>query len=645
MKSFYLFLCLAVLPAPLLAQSMPSAPDVIGAIRAGDWMGADAAAAREADPVARKLVLFYRLLTPEAATAGEIAQFIVANPDWPLQAQLARSRDRAVQDEPDDAAAAALCAQYPPVLPEALLRCAVAEANSGKPGPAAAAARQAWLTGLDDAAMEASFLPRWGSVITAADQWRRFERLTRVSAAAAARQALRLDPAHAAIATAWIALHQNDPAAPALLAGLSPEAARTPVLFLEQARYLRRMDQDADALALWRAAGAAVEHGADAGWQAVFWAERERLARHRLRDGDAEGAYFLADDAAITAVEPALDAAFLAGFIALRRLHEPARAAEHFAALARLSNAVITQARAHYWLARSATTEAEQRAEYAAAAAYPTTFYGQLASLALGDAPAALNARILALHDPRWSTAQAVDFTAREVARAAAALIAWGAPQRARPFLLRLVVIGPDASDRSLVAHLALGLGMPDKAVAIARGAGRAGVMLPDAGWPLAAEVPQGPVDPAVALGLIRQESSFDSTAISPAGARGLMQLMPATAQRVARELGALPLRGLTTDAAYNVLLGTAYLRGVLDQFGGALPLALAAYNAGPANVQRWLGENGDPRLVGVDPIDWIELIPFAETRNYVQRVIENIAIYRAKRQEIAPYPLRMAAP
>ena len=198
--------------------------------------------------------------------------------------------------------------------------------------------------------------------------------------------------------------------------------------------------------------------------------------------------------------------------------------------------------------------------------------------------------------------------------------------------------LAPDPADRTLTARLALGVGLPDAAVSVARRMGRDGLTLPEAGWPIAAEPPKGTVDPSIALGLIRQESSFDIGAVSPSGARGLMQLMPLTAQAVAKQIGTDPsLTSLTTDPAYNMRLGTAYLREMLDRFGNSLPLAIAAYNAGPHRVDQWLPENGDPRLGPVDMLDWIELIPLSETRNYVQRVLENVVIYRARRGESTP--------
>jgi len=196
--------------------------------------------------------------------------------------------------------------------------------------------------------------------------------------------------------------------------------------------------------------------------------------------------------------------------------------------------------------------------------------------------------------------------------------------------------LAPDAAGRAIAARFAAELGMPELAVAAARRAGRDGIALPGSGWPDAVE-PPATVERAVALGLIRQESSFDAQAASPAGARGLMQLMPATAAQVARRLNE-PVASLT-DAGFNLRLGTTYLQGLLDRFG-ALPAALAAYNAGPGRAAEWIATNGDPATGAIDPIDWVELIPFTETRNYVQRVVENVLIYRARLGVEAPHPV-----
>ena len=631
----------ALLPGVAWAQG-----DIGRTLRAGDWPTAQTLAAGSADPVAGKLVRFLRLLHPGAAGAGEIADFLVQNPGWPGQAALLARRDEALSNEADDATARALCVAAAPVPPPrsgpALARCADAAAASGVPDLAAADARGAWLAGFADADAENRFLERWGGVLTPADRMRRFATLLGTDASAAAALLPRLAPEDRKQARARLALHGNAADAEALLAALPASARASPEMVLERARWLRDSDRDTEALALWTAEGFASERAA--GGTAPFWAERGRLARKRLTTGDRLGAYALADDEVVTDPDAAADAAFLAGFIALRQLGRGDLAAARFARLAHTTSA-ISQARAHYWLGRVAEAEhdpARTRSEYQAAAAWPTTYYGQLAALALGEDAAALNARIAALADPGWTSDQALAFAGSEQARAATTLVAWGDPGRARAFLQQIALTAADPVTRSLDARFALDLGLPEAAVAAARRAGRDGTVLAQAGWPLAAQPPEERVPAALALGIIRQESSFEVGAVSPSGARGLMQLMPPTAAEVARQIGkTVPVAALTTDGAANMRLGTAYLGDLIERFGGSLPLAIAAYNAGPNRVGEWLAANGDPRATGrAAMIDWIERIGFSETRNYVQRVIENIAVYRAKRHEPAVYPV-----
>jgi soluble lytic murein transglycosylase len=627
----------------VVAATPAAAQNVMALVRADQWAEAEAAAARLPDPVAQKLVTYFRLLAPGAAGTVEIAQFIASSPDWPMQTTLARRRDEALATEPDANVVLAQCDQSPPTLTAALLHCAQTYQSAGRAGDAAAMLRRAWIGGISDAASETSFLRDYNPVLTREDQWQRFDRLAWTEIAAAERQIARLDPADRPRAQVRLAFRRDDANARALYSALSAADRSDPGLVLEQARYLRRAGEDAAAMALWAADGTAAERAAPAEHQAAFWQERNTLARRRLSQGDATGAYALVVGQAQTGPEQVVDAEFLAGFIALRKLNDPARAIPHFQALTATSKAAITQGRAHYWLARAAGAQgnaATARAEYAQAAAWPTTFYGQLAAMALGDDPAVLVQQIRATRDPPGDAMRALDLAGRELARAAAYLVSWGDPHRAQPFLLRLDEVTPDAADHALAARLATGFGMPEMAVAIARRAGREGLMLPDAGWPLAAEVPPG-IEQALALGVIRQESSFDAAVISPAGARGLMQLMPATAVPLARKLGLTPsVPALISDPAFNMRLGAAYLQQMLDEFDGAVPLAVAAYNAGPNRVREWLGTNGDPRDAGVDIIDWIELISLTETRKYVQRVIENEEVYRAKLYAVLPHPL-----
>jgi soluble lytic murein transglycosylase len=420
-----------------------------------------------------------------------------------------------------------------------------------------------------------------------------------------------------------------------------------PPSFLVQAQALHTAGQDTQAAALWESQGKAAMAQADTAQQLMFWPAQNTLARALLAAGDAKSAYQV-----VIAVNPPIagDTArgqiaerdFLAGFLLLRFLKQPNEAAAWFTDLSTSSTAVITQARAYYWLARTETGAAAQ-ADYAHAAAYPNTYYGQLAAMALGDSPPQLAARILAVSEPDFSAGDALNFGLMELPRAAVLLAQMNDPKDAAIFLNRLGVVALDDRNRELAAKLALGLGLPQSAVSIARNAGIAGQMLVREGWPTPYNPPSTTLPPAVADGIMRQESSFDPNVSSSAGAVGLMQLLPGTARRTAQTNG-IPYSGNLFDPEQNMALGTAYLANEANNFGNCLPLAFAAYNAGPTNVAHWLATYGDPELGsaqgGANIIDWIEEIPFSETRNYVQRVSENVTIYNALLTGSADSPL-----
>jgi soluble lytic murein transglycosylase len=416
----------------------------------------------------------------------------------------------------------------------------------------------------------------------------------------------------------------------------SPSMPSMTPAFLAQAQALHAAGNDNDAAALWTAQGAAAFAASDADQQLTFWPAQNTLARALLAEGDPKDAL-----AVVVAVTPPLigaqareqtaDRDFLAGFLLLRFLHSPDQAAVWFTNLSTSSTAVITQARAWYWLGRS-QTGASAQADFSRAAEYADTYYGQLAAVALGNTPQQLGARIIAAGEPIFTADDALNFALMELPRAAALLVQMNDPHDAQIFLNRLGQVAADDRSRELAAKLALGLGLPASAVSIARTAGIAGQMLVREGWPMPVTPPSGALEPEIAYGIMRQESSFDPLAISGSGAAGLMQLMPGTARLTAKQNGIIYSNLFDPDQ--NMALGTAYLAGLIQQFGNCLPLAIAAYNAGPGNVSNWLASNGDPQLGknpgGVDIIDWVEEIPFSETRNYVQRVSEAITIYRA---------------
>jgi soluble lytic murein transglycosylase len=600
-------------------------PPMLQALRRHDWSGAQALAG---DPLGAKLVTFIRLLTPDQASAAEIQDFVAANPDWPDQSVLQRRYADALAGEPDETLTQKLCRSHAPQTAPALLHCAEAYDLASDKTRAAAAARAAWIEGDTRPEAEAAFLARWGRLPTQADQRRRFDRLEGTDAPAAARQVLRLDPAYQRLATARLAFRAQDPDALATLAAIPENLRSDPDLLLAEARFLRLTNADQAALTLWQTATRQAEAASPPDRRAAFWTEREILALRLLGQGDAQDAYALADDTSLPS-DQASDAAFLAGWIALRALKNPVLARPHFQALADTTHAAISQARALYWLARAADTEPGAQAEFTAAARFPLTYYGQVAARAAGETADALKARIASLQDPAPGPAETQDFDASERVRAAKMLSLWQDPRRAADFLLLLAQKPASATRRTLVAREALREGLPDVAVQTARLAGRDGMALPQSGWPAPVQPPAGSVPRALVLGLMRQESSFDPKIVSRAGAYGLMQVMPQTALQLARatHIPAGPL----TDETINMRLGTAYLDSLLKKFG-AVPLAIAAYDAGPHRVQAWIDANPAPPPDDTDAwVDWIESIPFTETRSYVQRVLENTEIYAAR--------------
>jgi soluble lytic murein transglycosylase len=616
----------------------------LASAQAGRWSEASAQAA-QADPLLARLVTWMRLTQRGGAgSAAEIVGFVESAPDWPSQDALQRRVEELLAAEPDDALVLRFHQARPARTLEGATRHVRALAGAGRAAEAQAAARRAWAEDTaGDAFAEAGFLAVAAPLLDGDSHWRRFNRLSLAATrdlAGAQRIVPVLEAPRARLAELRLLF-----AAGNADAAQAPAAARDPGATLELARSLRRADRDAEAAALW-AAGAPAQVNLPPEAQRAIWAERQVLARKLIRLGDARAAYAVAAQHGQSVPgEARQDAEFLAGFIALRLLEDPARALPHFRMVGEGSRSAITQARAAYWQGRAERDEGRARAHYVTAAGFPTAFYGQMAALALGEDGAAISARINGLAVPRPGPAEARAFLDRELVRLVLLLGEMGEGRRTRPFLLRLEELASNNAERLLVARLATSIGRPDYAVWVARRGGAQGAMLVEDGWPAPYPAPDGGAEPAVVHAITRQESNFEVDVTSSANARGLMQLLPATAQSVARRLG-IPHNPaqLTGDPSHNMRLGSAYIQERLDRYGGAMPFAFAAYNAGAGRVDEWLGTNGDPRSGFRPMLDWIELIPFAETRNYVQRVVENVAIYRAKDPRAAGLPHPMSA-
>ncbi|WP_431284488.1 lytic transglycosylase domain-containing protein [Humitalea sp. 24SJ18S-53] len=629
-----LILLLLASPAPVLAQpwateaQRAAGRQAMAASVGGRTAEADGFATN-ADPLVRKIVTWDRLQRRGQAGASELVAFAGENPDWPAQDALLRRTEEALATDSDDALAIAHFARFPARTLDGAARQADALSRSGRGAEAAAPLRAAWISATPDALAEESLLARYAALLTADAHAERFDRLAwSRDFAAAGRQAPRLDGNRRANANLRLSMASD---------GADPDSAassRDIGVLAERARLLRRRDRDAEAAAVWATAAPLQRNLPEAGQRAI-WTERQVLARKLLRLGDARAAYNVAaNHGQAIPGEPRQEAEFLAGWFALRKLDEPAMAQRHFVAVGEGANSVITRARSGYWQGRALMAQQQTvraREKFAEAAAYPTAFYGQLAALALDPDPGALSARINGIVTATLTPPQVAGFGEREMVRAVLALNDLGYSSRTRQFLLRLEDLAPDAGDRLMIARLANVTGRPDNAVWVARRAGADGVMIHPEGWPTPVAAPDGGAEAALVFGIARQESNFDASAVSSANARGLMQLIPSTAAATARRVGvpyALPM--LTQDPSLNLRLGSAYLAEMMDRFGGSVVLAAAAYNAGPRRADEWMGTYGDPRG-GTDPLDWIEQIPFSETRNYVQRIIENLVVYRAR--------------
>ncbi len=636
-----MFLFLTLLASP----AWPQAPREAGrlalvAASQGRWAEAEVAGER-ADPLIRKMVTWMRLQDRRAAASGwDYLQFAESAADWPSLDAIARNAEAVLETDPDDALALRWFTTRPARTVGGAMRHADALARAGRDAEATQIARRGWAEAPADAADEPLFLERHGARLTVEQHWARFNRLAFArDFASASRLSAYLDPPRAQLAQWRVSYAQGGDAS----AGAAI-AARDAGATLERARALRVAGRDGEAAAAF-AAGAAAQTNLTPEAGRAIWTERQLQARRAMRLNDARAAYDLAAQHGQPGPgEPRQEAEFLAGFIALRLLNNPGLAARHFAAVAEGSRSAITLARSHYWRGRALAAQGNMAGAaeaYSTAASYPVAFYGQLGSVALGEAPERLNARIRGIAQPGYTPAQAQTFSAREVARIVPMLAEMGEGRRARVFLLRIEELSTQPWERTLLMQLAVRSGRPENPVWVARRAGASGAMLVPDGWPSPYPAEGLSTDPALVLGITRQESNFDTEAISSANARGLMQLLPATAQATARRLNiAHQLPWLQSNPAHNMRLGAAYIDQMLSRFRGTWPYAIAAYNAGPGRVDEWLQTYGDARNGTPNMLDWMEGIPFAETRNYVQRVMENVVVYRALAGVAAPHPM-----
>jgi soluble lytic murein transglycosylase len=585
------------------------------------------------DSVARKLVEWAILRSDDNdGGAARYRAFIAANPSWPSLTLFRRRAEAMLWQERVDFATVRAIAGDRPLSAKGRFALGRALLAQGDQVGAQAAIRESWRVEPLSRDLEEQVLGLFGGLITHADDKARMDRrLYANDNEAAWRAANRLGGAEPAIVKARIAVNEKSAAAKALLDALPASAQHDPIVVFSRIQWLRRAEKIAEAAELMLAAprDPALIYDVD-----EWWVERRVLVRKLLDIDDAASAYRVARDAAPPTKENyRVDQEFTPGWIALRFLKQPAVAAEHFA---RMGAGIVNPtalARASYWRGRAAEAlnrPAEARAHYEQAAQHGTAYYGQLARAKLGASDLALAPPPLPSSDRRAALGRI------EVVRAAEILYAVGERDLVVSIMADLAEKSQDVATLVALAELATRHDDARSVLLIGKGALGRGYAFDHYAFPtfgLPHYTPIGPqVESAVVYSIARQESAFNPRDLSAANAIGLMQVTPEAGRYVAKKFNvAYDQNRLINDNVYNMQLGAAELGDDIAVYRGSYILAFAGYNAGRGRVHEWVQRFGDPRDPNVDPIDWVERIPFAETRNYVQRILENMQVYRVK--------------
>jgi soluble lytic murein transglycosylase len=627
-------LLFAASAAPAGAQNgdVATVKQALQLLRIGE--GEQALALQSRDPAARALIRWLAIrITPSDVGFARAVDFIREHPDWPNQIYMRRRAERLLYDEkPDANVVRAYFGKEAPVSGEGKLALARALLASSDRAAALALVRSAWHDDDLSKEVEAATLAAFPGVLSLADHKARADRFFyRDNYASGLRAAERGGAELAAYGRARAAVIRRAGNAAKLIAAVPARFHNDPGHLFARIQYLRRKNEIAAAakllLAVPRNATALVDPD-------EWWIERRIVARKLLDADDARTAYRVASLAALPERENyRIDREFTAGWIALRFLKDHSAALRHFAEIKKHTHHPISLARGHYWHGRAAEAAGDKIAaisEYDRAARHQVAYYGQLARSKLGH-------KDLALPPPAGPSNAAREAFDRELpVRAIRLLYAADEPELALSMLIDLAERARDLQTARLLAELphsardARGLVFMSKA-AFGRGLSLDAGAFPTFALPAFTQV--GPaVDPAIVYAIARQESAFNPRAVSSAGARGLMQLMPPTARALARKYGmTFNVGKLISEPTYNLQLGAAELGDLLQAYGGSHILAFAAYNAGRSRVNGWIEQYGDPRDPKVDAVDWVERIPFSETRNYVQRIMENMQVYKAR--------------
>lgn len=606
-----MLLFMALLPCPVLAGPF------LDALDRQQW---DSALARvRGDDILTTYGKWRQLRAPRSeASFDDIQQFVSKHPDWPDMNIIRMRAEKLLFVERRKAQSAEWFAKYPPISGYGKL----AQARlSQKANPQLV--KDGWITGDFDAPDERLILTEFIEHLDVVDHTQRIERLLMEDKATIAERILdKVSTNYQKLFRARIALIRDDNGVDGKVDAVPSALAKDHGLIADRARWRDKKRNRPGTLAMLQAMDPHSPYAMKL-WPIRAWYVRDFIETRRYKDalalleraGDLDGA-------------PNADALWLKGWIYLVHNNQPGKAHEAFRALYDGVKYPVSRSRGAYWTARAAeklgrADEAKQW--YQKAAAYPTVFYGQLAQQKLYPGKP-----LLFPSPPTVPDALVEKYTRHELMQTAKRLTAVGEPGLADTLISHLADSAADPAASAALVKATAKAKLPLAQVRAIKEALKQNVLMVREGWPTLNLKVDLPIETPLAFAISRQESEFNPDAVSRAGARGLMQIMPDTGRRIAKMKSTSYSVDRLFDPTYNVQLGGWYLGHLIDNFSGSYVMAIAGYNAGPARPLQWSKEFGRPGKNLEDTINWIEIIPFAETRNYVQRVLENLQVYRA---------------
>ncbi len=582
------------------------------------------------DPVAEKLLVWLAVTTtPQPASIEALIDFTIKNSGWPTLHEFRERIEKGMGTALRPHGIVDWCDRNPPKTVRGLRSCMGAFLRLGHHAKAKNALQKFWLGAELDKKDTSALVSQYRKLFSPTALTDRLDGLLWDSRYQEAEYMLPLvDADRRKLGEARMALGRMSSSASKKVRAVPAALQKDAGLLFDRLKWRRQMNKDEEAFDLLRQAPKNVTR------PELWWKERNILARRALEKNAYLRAYKIIHGHGLIAAADYSQAEWLLGWISLRFLHQPDKAYRHFDNFYQAVHSAVSRARGAWWLARAA--EALKQPDTARnwdtlSAQFPSTFYGQL-SLEKLSGPAD-SARF---PDDQAPADVVKIFEKQELVRAVRLLAGAGMSKYADPFFIKLLEKADTRSDFVLIAKLARDIKRPYFAVeANKQIQQKLGSFMFTEGYPLLPRVQVTAPESALIHAVVHRESMFDPAAESHAGARGLMQLMPRTAKHVSKSKGKkFTVSKLTDNPQYNIELGAAYLQSLLDDYDGFYPLALAAYNAGPGNVDQWIREFGDPRRRDVDLIDWIETIPIYETRNYIQRVMESYYIYKLRLSE-----------